>query len=159
MAIAVLNKVKHGSSFAKLFPLWGKGDPVIFWAAGGRVHCRDERPNTPNDRRFNSIHWREMAQRVQTYSEWVVTYKADGPEEAKRWRFERERAQKWMEDMIEVLREARSQCDIKDDQQYVSDRRMAASRLESGDHVLAGAGERISGAPVQKRIVLPDNMQ
>jgi hypothetical protein len=143
----------EGSKFAPHYPMWGNGAPIVYWAQGGRIHCRDERPETPNDRRFNSIHWREMAQRVLMFSQMIVDYKADGPEEARRWKFERQRAQKWVCEMEDVIREAREQTKIKDDQEYVVNRAIAKkARAQSGDKEMEKQG--LAGK-TSVRVVLP----
>ncbi len=144
---------KAGSMYAEQFPMWGKGDPIVYWAQGGRVHCRDQRPQTADDRRFNSVHWREMTQRLKMFSQMVVSYRYDAACDAKLWQHERDRAQKFMDDMVKVLQEAKEQCSRSEDEQYVSDRQVAReARAQRGDTTLEQSG--LGSDPLTK-IALP----
>ncbi len=111
MAIAVLQpRGKRGSTLAKMYPYWdtpGKpSSPVVMWAENGMVHCMDERPSTPNDRREKSVSWTDMAERVLAYSQMIHT-----EAEYRVWSKERDRAIRWIQAMESVLREAKEQGD------------------------------------------------
>jgi hypothetical protein len=149
-----LPREKRGSTLAKLYPMWGKGAPIIFWAQGGRVHIRDERPDADPHRRFTSVHWREMAHRVLMFSQMVVTHASDGPEQGRLWGHERRRAQKWIYEMEDVLRESREQSSVKDEGPAIEYKKIPRARASSGDVDLERYN--LADKPVKKKLILPN---
>lgn len=146
----ILNKPKSrmGKAYAKLFPLTGDGPPVVFWAENGMVRCRDERPQTPEPNRYRSVPWKDMALRVLVYSQMIKGHQ---------WGDERQRAQLWICEMEDVLREAAEQAEdpaghkglrrVAEDE----DRPMPAARPRSGDRDLEA-----NGLTSKAKLVLPD---
>lgn len=151
MAALVMQKPtpKMGKAMAKLYPLFGAGAPVVFWAEGGMVRSKDERPETPIERRDRLIPWREMAHRVLVYSQMLV------PDP--NWRFERQRAQRWICEMEDVLREAAEQAEDPDGHKSLrqvadeQDRPLPPAKAASGDRRMEELG--LAGRP---KLVLPD---
>lgn len=140
---------KMGKAMAKLYPLFGAGAPVVFLAEGGMVRSKDERPETPPERRDRLIPWREMAHRVLTYSQMLI------PDP--NWRFERERAQRWICEMEDVLREAAEQAEDPAGHQSLKqvaedqDKPLPNASAKSGDKDM----ERL-GLAGKSKLMLPD---
>ena len=94
---------KLGQKVAYQFPVFGPGLPTLFWAENGLVVYEDRRDATPEHKRCGSITWDEAAKRVLAISYMIIRSSEDP-----RWGFERRRMQRFISDMEEVLREAKS---------------------------------------------------
>ena len=146
----ILNKPKSkmGKAYAKLYPLIGDGAPIVFWAEGGMVRCRDERPQTAEHSRQRFIPWKDMALRVLVYSQMIKGHQ---------WGDERQRAQLWICEMEDVLKEAAEQAEdpaghkglrrVAEDE----DKPLPAVKPRSGDQDLEANG--LTGGA---KLVLPD---
>jgi hypothetical protein len=106
MSIAIRStpSQKIGKNVAKLHPMWGKGIPVFFRAENGLIVCVDNRDGTPGDRRRRVCSWQEMTDRIKAFRSMIIQ-----PQEDSRWSFERRRATRFVEEMEEVIKEARTQ--------------------------------------------------
>lgn len=89
---------------AQQWPLFGKGAPVHFWAERGLVQWEDQRETVPQHKKRGRMDWRDAAERVLALSEMVMKSSEDS-----RWANERQRLQKFISEMEEVIRKAKEQ--------------------------------------------------
>jgi len=91
-------RVLASGTMAKLYPLWGAGKPMTFWAEGGVVCYFDEGKG-----KYGSMFWQDAAKRAIALSE-MVTNSSDGG-----YANERMKLQQFVCDMELVIRNAREQ--------------------------------------------------
>lgn len=83
----------------KMFPLWGKGEPLYLWAERGLV-CW-ERAKTD---KYGTMSYQDAAFRVLALSDMLKNTRTDP-----RWRQERESLQRFVCAMEKVIRQAKEQ--------------------------------------------------
>lgn len=93
-----------GTALATMFPLFGEGHPINFWAERGLVKFEDMRPNAPAHRKTGALAWHIAAKHVVSLNEMVIKSSED-----RRWSAERQRLQKFLCDMEQVIRQAKEQ--------------------------------------------------
>lgn len=103
-----------GNTVAVHYPLYGKGQPVYYWAERGKVSFRSEREDQTPDQRFGQISWQDAANRVLSLSEMMRNKTHDSGQDRKNWSAERRRQQNFICDMEKVLKEARAQTSKKE---------------------------------------------
>lgn len=100
----VIDGSKGGRAYAKLYPFWGEGAPMYFWAETGLVLWENGRENCPPDERFGSMTWRDARLRVLDLSEMVFKSTEKGY-----YRDEANRIKKFICEMEDVIRTAKEQ--------------------------------------------------
>ena len=103
---------------AKQFPLWGKGLPVRYWAERGLVHWEDAKDNS-----YGSMVWQEASLRVLALSEMVHNSRQHGL-----YGDEIRITQRFIEEMVPVIEQAKEQGGPLDDVQQIANERRRRSR-------------------------------
>jgi hypothetical protein len=86
--------------------MYGRGEPVYFWAEGGLVHWEDGRETLPVEKRYGVMSWIDAAKRRIGLVEMMPTSSENG---GKNWRHERAQLQKFMCDLERVIQMAKEQ--------------------------------------------------
>lgn len=87
------------ANVVKLYPMWGKGDPLYLWAERGLVHWEYAETNG-----YGSMTWRDAVKRRQGISDMVHKSSED-----RRWDKERRDTQRFVVAMEKVIRQAMEQ--------------------------------------------------
>ena len=91
------------TAVATQWPLFGQGRPVHFWADSGLVRWEDDRDGLQPAKKRGFIYWQQAAKRVLALSE-MVTKSSEGG-----FADERQRIQRFITEMEEVIRQAKEQ--------------------------------------------------
>lgn len=87
------------ANVVKQYPMWGKGEPIYYWAERGLVNW--ERAETDT---YGTLTVRDACQRVSALSDMVILSSEDP-----RWAHERRMLQKFIHEMESVIRQAKEQ--------------------------------------------------
>lgn len=90
-----------GANVVKLYPMWGSGEAIYFWAERGQVHWEDGRTNG-----YGTLSIKEACERVLAISEMAIESSDD-----RRWAKERYDIQAFVTGMENVIRQAQEQGD------------------------------------------------
>lgn len=100
----VIGKTKGGQAVAELYPFWGEGAPMYFWAEQGLVLWENSRENCPPDKRFGSMTWYDAGVRVRSLSQMIFKSAEKGY-----YRDEANRLKGFISEMEDVIRTAKEQ--------------------------------------------------
>lgn len=95
---------KSERAYAKLYPFWGKGAPMHFWAEKGLVLWENGREDCPPDERFGSMTWHDAGFRVRSLNEMVFKSSEEDFHQD-----EANRIKRFSADMEDVIRAAKEQ--------------------------------------------------
>ncbi len=116
---------------AKLFPLWGKGAPIYLWADNGLICWEDGRTNG-----YSTISVQTALERVKGISDMIPPSSED-----RRWNYERQAMQTFVQHMELVIRKAQEQGTPDDPQSaatHAARRRAVVSVGRKFDNVVVG---------------------
>lgn len=124
--LVVIGKGSGSQAVATQFPMWGKGQPIYFWADHGLVWWEDMRDDVRPDQRFGSMKAKDALLRVQGISEMIIKSSED-----RRWGEEKRVIQQFICDMEGVCRQALDQGNPMDNVDFAAERkrRRATTRM------------------------------
>lgn len=99
-----IGSTRISKAMAIQHPFFGPGPTLRFWAENGLVKCEDSREDLPPHKRYTTMSWHEAAYRAIGISDMIIESSED-----RRWGFERQRLQQFLQDMEAVIREAKEQ--------------------------------------------------
>ena len=99
--------VEGDHNVVKMFPLFGKGEPLYMWAERGLICWEYAKTNG-----YGTMYWRDAAERVLGLSEMLSRR---DPNDDALYRDERERLQRFVCSMEDVIRKAKEQGSPDDD--------------------------------------------
>ena len=92
-------RIVTSANVVKLYPMWGKGEPLYLWAENGLVCWENAATNG-----YGTMKWADAAERVISLSE--MTFKSG---EERSWAKERRQMQTFVTEMEHVIRQAKDQ--------------------------------------------------